>query len=380
MQPPLPASNILRITGLCWLVAKLYSYKIWMAYRLLPLVPPFRVLLKVPPVVHSILFVLSCMGLLYIISVPAKRMFLGIFLIIEISACLLDQHRWQPWEFQYICIVYIYFVNYKRMPSTIMQAFIMICACLYFYSGLSKLNPGFLADIWGKMILQQFFHWPQHVILHWPIYYAGYAIAALEALAGLGLLHNTTRKACATALIAMHLFALLWLGPLGLHTNAVVWPWNVLMMAFLYLACLRPQVPVRITAGKHWLYVPNLPIIILFGIMPAFGLANKWDNYLSFSLYSGKLSYLTICINSVDNAQPLRPFANSKTTNGYCGTNASINVYNWAINETGVPPYPELRVYKEIGRQFAQRYPNAQPCCKLACYRNNKWEFTDFNY
>src|ERR1019366_5120531 len=95
---------ITRLICFFWLVAKAISWKVWLADRVFPIVPPFNFLF-VPSFIHLVLFIFSLSALLALFIFPSKRFLLISVIIIEVFSCLLDQNRWQPWEYQYIFII-----------------------------------------------------------------------------------------------------------------------------------------------------------------------------------------------------------------------------------------------------------------------------------
>src|SRR6266404_7860670 len=100
-----------RLLCFFWLIAKAISCKVWLADRLFPIVPPFKFLF-VPSFVHLVLLIFSLSALLVLFIFPSKRFLQISVLIIEVLACLLDQNRWQPWEYQYIFIIIALVINY----------------------------------------------------------------------------------------------------------------------------------------------------------------------------------------------------------------------------------------------------------------------------
>jgi len=101
--------------------------------------------------------------LIMLLFLTKNRSLLISVLAIEIFLCLLDQNRVLPWEYLYIFIIVVFIVN-ANTPGYIMPAIILILASTYFYSGLCKLNEGFLHIVWGNMILHAFFKVPLAMI------------------------------------------------------------------------------------------------------------------------------------------------------------------------------------------------------------------------
>jgi hypothetical protein len=117
----------------------------------------------------------------------------------------------------------------------------------------------------------------------------GIVAPLVEASIGVGLLTRYRNWAVILAL-GMHAFILLCLGPLGHDWNTVVWPWNVAMATFVVLLFWRTG---DISPKKILLPTRRRPsylhavVLVLFAVMPLFGLFGLWDSCLSASLYSG---------------------------------------------------------------------------------------------
>ena len=101
--------SLLRITCFFWLIAKLTGWKVWLAWRLFPIIPPVETW-QVPATVHLLLFTISLMCLISIIIIPRKKILLPLLLITELFSCALDQNRWQPWEYQYLFTLFAFIV------------------------------------------------------------------------------------------------------------------------------------------------------------------------------------------------------------------------------------------------------------------------------
>ncbi len=345
---------LLRITCLFWLLAKLIGWKVWLSNRLFPLVPPFDWLNGIPPFVHIVLFIVSLSCLVLLLFLPEKKTIGIVLLIAELMSCSLDQTRWQPWEYQYVLMLFLLLINRKN-HTALFSALCFLLAVTYIYSGLGKLNTHFLDSVWSRMMLTRFFHAPSAFTQNSVVYYSGYTLAVIELLAGIGLLFRKTQALSAACLIAMHVFNLLLLGPLGLRYNIIVWPWNVVMILLLYLlfrsnASIQPNYRL-LTAGFN-------KILFLVGILPALSFIGWWDYYLSFNLYTGATPKMIICIGDSTEARNLMPYQ-SKKISAKCKGVVSVNIQNWAFAEMRVPPYPEKRVYRIIEKKLQQQYPLA---------------------
>ena len=275
----------------------------------------------------------------------------------EIISCLLDMNRWQPWEYLYLTLVVISIVFYKNNRRRY-TAVAFVLWSTYFFSGLSKFNSGFLTSIWEKMILIQFLHLPSAFAHSRLLHLTGFVIPLIEIMGAMLLLFASTQKKGAAILIATHVFNLIFLGPLGINYNKVVWPWNAVMIVLLAAIYIKNDVKInwKIMLHKHLLW-----LLILWGVLPLTHLFGLWDTYLSSSLYSGKTKHLNICVDTLVNSYPqaLQPFINKTSSKIYCASGVQISATKWSMTELNVPCYPEERVYKKLAENLRKQYPNA---------------------
>lgn len=362
-RPLLPEEKngwLLKITCIFWLFAKLIGWRVWTTYRLFPTAPVFERLDHVPPAVHLILFLLQVLFIVALLFPIKNKIVLIGLLAAEIFSCLLDQNRMQPYEYQYIFIVFVFLANINS-PKFIPAAVIFILAATYFYSGLNKLNEGFIQAMWTKAILRSFFKLPPAIAgMRW-LYYSGYLAGFIELVAGLGLLFPGTQKKAAAVLILMHLFILILLGPLGLRYNKIVWPWNVAMILYLYTLFLRKN---EDTFASRIIFSGwNKLVFIAWGILPALNFIGCWDNYLSSSIYSEKLPNMIICISDTTKCRQLREFFQENSSKN-CKGSTMIDIRRWALSETNSAPYAEIRVYKILQTKLEKKHPAAGLSCQ----------------
>ena len=352
--------NVLLIRTLCifWLPAKLIGWRMSTTYRLFPTAPVFENFDRVPPIIHLVLFILSLVLILLIFIFYKNKSLLWGLLAVEIFSCMLDQNRLNPWEYQNLFIIFIFIVNAGNQ-RLVTVAFAFILTSTYFYSGFGKLNEGFLNTVWTKLLLEAFFKIPPAIALqHW-MHLGGYLVGLTELIAGVGLMFLKTRKISAVVLIVMHLFILLFLGPFGLWYNKIVWPWNLAMIFYLYFIYLKKDqiiIPLK-SIFIGW----NRLVFIFWGILPALNFIGWWDNYLSSSIYSGKTPRMIICIKDTAKCKPLQRFC--RAGHHFCKGGAFIELQYWAMSETNVLPYPEIRVYKELQVKLERQYADAGLSC-----------------
>ncbi|MDB5088345.1 MAG: hypothetical protein JWR09_2339 [Mucilaginibacter sp.] len=346
---------LFKIACIFWLIVKLMGWRMWTAYRLFPTAPVFESLDRIPPVIHVILLILSLLFITLLLLFDKNKFIMVGLLMIEIFSCLLDQNRWQPYEYQCLFIIFIFIINTNK-PKLVITSFIFILISTYLYSGLGKLNSGFLHTVWVQIILKSFLKFPSNIAGQHYIYYAGYLLGLFELIAGTGLVFSKTKKIAAIALIIMHLFILLLLGPLGLNYNNIVWPWNMVMIVYLYLIFIRRQESV--TKFKYVFIGWNKLVFIAWCVLPALHFIGYWDGFLSSSMYSGKAPKMIICIKDTSKCRQLHAFYGKE---GYkiCNGQAYIELQNWAITETNAIPNPEVRIYKITRKKLEKKYAGA---------------------
>ena len=351
---------LLRCTLVAWLVAKAISYKLWMADRLFPLVSPFNFPFPLPIWVHTFLFVGGVMIMLILFVLPHKRNLICLLIAIELLSCTLDQMRWQPWEYQYIITLLIFLIN-KRKPKRVVYMMQLILAATYFYSGIQKLNPAFVPVFWEGMVLKNLLKVQPQVLKLPAILLTGHSIPWIETLGGLLLLFNKTNRFGAILMIATHVLILLIIGPQALNYNKVIWIWNVVMIFYLYLLFIHNKESKK---GLSLLLLPsiNLPVIILWTVMPAFNFINMWPNYLSFSLYSCKSKEMIICINNYKATinELNQHFEKDDSRYSIDDEMCIIKVNNWTLGEMNISPYPEESCYRKVMDAFKKKYPASE--------------------
>lgn len=107
------------------------------------------------------------------------------------------------------------------------------------------------------MILIQFLHLPSAFAHSRLLHLTGFVIPLIEIMGAMLLLFASTQKKGAAILIATHVFNLIFLGPLGINYNKVVWPWNAVMIVLLAAIYIKNDVKInwKIMLHKHFLWL-----------------------------------------------------------------------------------------------------------------------------
>ncbi|PDS22544.1 hypothetical protein [Flavobacterium branchiophilum] len=359
---------IIRLTAVFWLIAKIGTFKLWTADRLLPLVPPFAFLENIPNSVHLFLYIVVLCHLFFTLINTNCRWIYFSTIFFEILSCALDQNRWQPYIYQYILIFLFAGIFFKKNIKFInLLQFLLIV--IYFNSGLHKLNSGFLYNVWQNMILHRFIGLDYTTIQSPWLYQSGYILGLIETFAGIALCFTRFQNRAAWIMIGMHVFILVLITPIGLNYNVIVWPWNVLMIGLLYLIFVKKEQ----TETLNWIKLfsgKNMILFVLLGIMPLTNFFGIWDHFLSFNLYSGSSMKMEICIENPQETKQFEPYYSSKKT--FCKTQSVIQSDDWALKELHIVVYPEKRVYEKIIQKWKLSNPNAKAVFHIYKYPYRK--------
>lgn len=351
----LKATTLIRITAVAWFFAKIMSWKLWLADRIFPVAAPLDFLNSVPSQVHLCLMVLSLGGLFLVAFYPKKKIVIACLLIVELFSCLLDQLRWQPWEYQYL-LTFCFFLFYKSAPNFI-KALSMLLVATYVFSGLFKWNGGFLHNIWDNMMLRKLFGFSDEIIGNTIVHFSGLILPIIEIASGLGLFLAKRKKPFVWLVVMTHVFLLLALGPAGLQRNSIVWPWNFAMILLIFAIFYKEQNP--ILTWEFFKNKANAAVILIVAVLPLTNFIGFWPSYFSFKLYSGNSKQLAICVENTDRDPELHPFiVNIKSV--YCPELKSTNAAKWTLDELNVPVYPEEAYYKKLKRAWIQKFPETQ--------------------
>ena len=329
----------LRIAAAVGTIASMaLSHKLWLSARFYPLTPVFSFLKPVPHPWDAILFGVT-LAALVLAAISAR--WIPVFAVLAVVLALSDQSRLQPWFYEYFFLLLgVVFAS----PN----ACRMIVAGTYFWSGAQKLNAGFINDVFPWMLdpfLRHLPHWA-HQLVH-PM---SVAAPFVEVWIGIALLGRKFRTPAIVVAIGMHFFILLALSPLGQNYNHVVWPWNVAMAAFVVILFWKTKEGAKdIVIAGDWFHGAAL---LLFGVAPALSLFGVWDHYLSAAMYTDNHNRGTIYMS--DKVFDRLPDAIQDYVREETPDIDSIDIAEWSDGELNVPPYPEVRIYKNVARKICE--------------------------
>jgi predicted DCC family thiol-disulfide oxidoreductase YuxK len=325
---------------------------LWVSKRAYPVVPVLTVL---PVLLEIIALAVMTFGAAAALVLPKPRGALALLLGGAVVLALGDQTRWQPWFYQYTIMLSV-LTAWSWRPNDLkaslepLAALRVVMIGLYAWSGIQKLNATYLSGTFGWLVEPLGALLPATWVESLSV--LGAASPAAEIAIAVGLLFPATRPWATAAAVALHAFILAMLGPWAHNWNSIVWPWNGAMIALVVVlfASDRDTRPAAILGTP--ISVGRAVAIAAFIVLPALSLVDRWDPYLSSSLYSRNLRHAAIRLRSdARQALPadLQPYADDEDV---------LWPMTWALDALNVPAYPAVRVYKGLARAVCRQLPD----------------------
>ena len=314
------------------------SHKLWLSARFYPLTPVFRSLKPIPSPWDQVLFGAALLALAASALTPRL---IPIFATLAVVLAVCDQSRLQPWFYEYFFLL-------LGVAFASPNACRLIAASTYLWSGAQKINAGFIHDVFPWMLepfLRRMPHSAQAVVHPLSV-----AAPFVEIVIGLALLTRKFRNIAVVAAVAMHLFILAALSPWGQNYNHVVWPWNIAMASFVVILFWKSNESVKQVLWGEGPF--HIAVLLLFGLAPVLSFFGMWDHYLSAAMYSSNGNQGKIFISH----NMLNRLPDEIADYAYVETPEidSIDINEWSYGELNVPPYPEIRIYKNVGRKICE--------------------------
>ena len=352
---------LLRISVISGMLAGFaLSPKLWLSSRFYPLTPVWSFIRPLPSPGDYLLFFTLTALLIAAAIVPRREILIAVFALL-VLVILQDQSRLQPWFYQYALMLLAIALAGPGRPTAALNTCCLIIAATYVWSGLAKLNPIFIGDTFPFLVKPLVGGVPG--VGPWLVRYLPFLAPLVECALGAGLLIKRFRPFAVLAAIAMHVFILVMIGPLGRGVNVVVWPWNLAMIAFLLILFsgrTEQPAPRDIIWGREFAF--QKIVLVLFALMPILDFFNLWDHYLSSALYSGNRNSGVVYLSDAVFDRLPDKIEDYVTEDG--PNRNELDIFDWSVGELNVPSYPEIRIYKNVAREIC-RYASDDPSVEL---------------
>lgn len=379
-------TSLCRLLGLGGLALMGVTWKLWTPQEVFPRVP---LLYWAPPQGFDwaalVITVVGLLGLIVITSRPGRT------IAAIITACgyallfLSDQHRLQPWAWQFFLLAILIALADDR---TIVTGWRWQVISIYVYSALSKFDVAFVEN-WGQIFSRLFApkmaswqvpsnSWSQVYFEH----VLPWSLPVGELLVAILLMLPRTRRYGLCGSWLMHLGLLGILGPLGLNHSWGVLGWNLFFLAQNFLlwwewppAAESVDAPTEIVSlWRQRLTRGYVAVVLAYPLLYPIGLLDAW---LGWAVYAPPFQEATLGFEPQALAELQGPVREGLLPNSYIVSKEPqwhpiLSMDQWSQRTLGVPCYPSLRF--EIAVSLAVWRSNANKNFYVHRYhRRSRW-------
>ena len=291
----------------------------------------------------TVFFTYAFMLGLAIVAVFPKIRFWGFLGVFPFAVLLIveDTTRLQIWFYIYLTllavIAWAYWQNRSEKTLHSMQFAI---ALVYCWTGVQKLNPFFIEDVYKWLV--KIFEWTAPLA---EIPVLGYTVGLFELWIDLGLLFPKTRKLAIFSAIALHIMILVLLVSDGFW-NTIVYPWNIVMVALIVVLFWKEKRTVWQRQNK-----PHLLLVFLFGFFPLLDLFGLGIHQLSFGMYSGAEVRGYVYLEDGDAVEYCILEQHWNQLLEQSATESALSIDRWASTEMNAPSIGGYRVLYIVAKK-----------------------------
>ncbi len=366
---PSQPSDASRLTwlcrGLCYLGVLLWSttWQLWTPQSLYPQVPLLQLACYLPGWVDwlTLLGIVASLLLLGAHAPHAPRRWQAFVIL---ATCLIlqfigDQHRLQPWAYEFLLIV---LVMVFAPAERVLPLLRLLTVSIYFHSALSKADITFFQTLGYDFFSTLLDQLGLQVGRESRLATLGIACFPLGeiAIAG-GLCFRTTRRLACLGSLIMHSTLLIILGPTGLDHQTPVLLWNagfMLLNLLLFWNCRRffPTKAKGLKPSLNTSTAPGIALAMLVLICPFLAPWQWFDHWPAWGLYSPSAGRVSVFIHrqAADRIAP--PAATYLVDPNPDEAWLQLDIDRWSLEELHVPIYPQARFQLGVAKAVARQY------------------------
>lgn len=277
-----------------------------------------------------------------------QRLLFFVAFLLSVTLVLFDANRMQHWFYIYLSLLFVLSCYNGRVDDSnkytsyfiLMQ---LIVASVYFFCGISQLNPSFLETEFPKIMgpisknLSE-----RQVELTTKM---GAAIPYSLIFLGVGLVVTPIRFLAISFGVILHVTLLILLFPSAQNQNYSLWFSNLVFALLLFLL-FSGRTKQRYYSPAFLFQIPVFYLVIpLFLILPFTNTFGYWPNHLSSNFISGKKKKIAVSIKPhIYNQLPLyEKYFCKETKQGLI-----LDYESWCKHELKVECNPEPTVFMSI--------------------------------
>ncbi len=331
------------------------TWRLWTPQTVFPQVPLFAAAGSIPRLAEWLALAVVVVSLpLSVLPRLASASYFAFALATALLA-LVDQHRLQPWAFQFAVMALVL----GLLPPP--RAFVLLrwlVVSMYLWSAVAKCDATFISTL-GQQFLAAIVGLVGLSTEHWSpaARHAGAWFFPLSELTiGLGFALRLprlprVRRTVIGLAVAMHVALILLLSPLGLGHQPAVLVWNgwfivqaVLLFGFPVneIESAQHESPTAPTWASELSGVLAELLVGLVVILPVMRIIGRYDHWLAWGLYAPANSRVSLYIDS-DRAASIEPHLQRYLTPTDNDRWQRWRLDAWSLDTLGVPIYPQDR-------------------------------------
>jgi hypothetical protein len=343
------------------------TWRLWTPQTVFPQVPFIQAAIIVPAAFQWVGLAAMLAGLFAALAArPTRRMAaigLLLFAASTLGMAILDQHRLQPWAYQFSLIAVVLALT---APSAAIPLLRLLIVGFYFHSGLTKCDVTFLHAL-GQQFLAALAGvaglsvdpWSQQAkMLGAALFPAG------EMLVAVGLVFTVTRRAALVGAVVMHLLLLAILGPWGLDHKPGVLVWNAYFIVqdiVLFIPSMRLRALPTVDQATP-MERPRAPwalaALVWAAVLLPFLAPTCWfDLWPSWGLYASNAEHTTLFVHRLARdslPRDLQPFLEGDADPEVPWL--AFRIDRWSLDTLAAPLYPQNRFQLGVAEALVTRY------------------------
>jgi hypothetical protein len=338
--------------GLATLLMLGLSWPLWVEPSDLPRVPFTR---AVPEASVPASWAIFGLLLVSIAAGVARRAMLVPSMALLAVLVLQDQHRFQPWVYQFL-VLGLLLATLPARQAVVFARWWLIA--LYFHSGLSKLDLSFCREQ-GLSFLATALRPFGGNVEAWPVPWrvAGVlAMPAFEIAVAAALLFRRSRRLGLFGAVLIHSILILILGPGGLRQSTIVLVWNAAMLLEVVLLFGPDLATETVSTERGTRLAPLTRGLFWVGVVLPLG--ERWrilDAWPAHALYASHVEQTVVFVPE-DGLVALDSAVRRHVVTEGAGPWFPLDLTGWSRETRGVPVYPSGRARNGLAEGLAARY------------------------
>jgi len=361
-------ANYQRLVAVAGLALVGATWKMWTPQTVFPQVPFLGFVNALPAEIDWAGLLLLVVSLIVLLVRPGNQKIrqtaCGLFVL---SACWLivaDQHRFQPWLYQFLLATIVMAVVPAKRALPLVR---LLVVGIYFHSAVSKFDFGFI-DSEGHLFLTGLLHNFGLNFGNWPPAVVKFFVAAMpagELLVAVLLCFSRTRPVAVWAAIIMHGTLMLALGPWGLNHKPGVLLWNVffIVQVFLLFGSMKtrgedngdPEPP-----EMNWQVRFAQILVGLAVCLPFFESFGLWDTWPSWGLYATRQSQVKVYVHEDERGQLPTELKQHVSEPPFSGPWCRVQIDRWSLAAVNAPIYPQDRYQLGVAWKISEQLTDAE--------------------